>query len=152
MSWSSLIKVFSGLFLAIALLAGGGLIAAQYLITKLSAPPPKPIYPNDKPIAKTKLPQPKPVASEKPTDTPDSVEVAAKPLPANAFEARVTQQIGLILRDAAGLDAGQIGGIEYNEKVTVLETSADGEWQKVRLQPSDREGWIKAGNVEKTSQ
>jgi Bacterial SH3 domain len=152
MSWSSLIKVFAGLFLAIALLAGGGLMAAQYLITKLSAPPPKPIYPNDKPIAKTKPPQTKPVAIEKPIDSSNSVEMAAKPLPANAFEARVTQPIGLILRDAAGLDAGQIGGIEYNEKVVVLETSTDGDWQKVRLQPSDREGWIKAGNIEKISQ
>ncbi|MGV0025864.1 SH3 domain-containing protein [Phormidesmis priestleyi] len=146
MSWSGLIKVCVGLFLAIALLAGGSLMAAQYFITKLSAPPPKPIYPNDKPTAPTKT-----VAKSKSVEKPDELP-SAKPLPSGAFAGRVTQPIGLILRDSPGRDSSQIGGIEYNDKLFVLETSADGDWQKVRLQTGDREGWVKAGNVEKAAQ
>lgn len=149
MSWSGLVKVSVGLFLAIALLAGGSLLAAQYFITKLSAPPPKPIYPNDKPITAKTMTKAK-SAVEKP-DAPNDAP-SLKPLPSGAFTGRVSQPIGLILRDAPGRDSGQVGGIEYNDKVIVLETSADGDWQKVRLQTSDREGWVKAGNVEKTSQ
>ncbi|KAM3106638.1 MULTISPECIES: SH3 domain-containing protein [unclassified Phormidesmis] len=148
MSWSGLVKVSVGLLLAIALLAGGSLMAAQYFITKLSAPPPKPIYPNDKPLAS------KPVAKSKAVEKPEVQDdtPSAKPLPAGAFAGRVSQPIGLILRDAPGRDSSQIGGIDFNDKVFVLETSTDGDWQKVRLQTGDREGWVKAGNVEKSAQ
>lgn len=151
MSWSGLLKVFTGLFLAIALLAGGGFVAAQFFIAKLSTPPPRPAFPNDKPSSLTKTAaKPKAVS----TNQPDAVDASPspKPLPSGAYEGRVSQSIGLILRDAPGRESGQIDGIEYNDKVTVLETSSDGDWQKVRLQPSDREGWVKAGNIEKNSQ
>lgn len=148
MSWTGLFKVSVGLFLALALLAGGSLLTAQYFITKLSAPPPKPIYPNDKPMTSAKTTKAKPAVEK--LDAPDDAPL--KPLPAGAFSGRVTQPIGLILRDAPGRNSGQIGGIEYNDKVVVLETSVDGDWQKVRLQTGDREGWVKAGNVEKASQ
>jgi Bacterial SH3 domain len=153
MSWSGFLKFFTGLFLAIAILAGGGFLTAQYFIAKLSTPPPKPTFPNDKPSSPTRTASSsrlKPASTEKP-DTSDP-SASPKPLPAGAFEGRVTQPIGLILRDAPGRDSGQIGGIDYNDKVTVLETSADGDWQKVKLQPSDREGWVKAGNIEKLGQ
>ncbi len=150
MSWSGLLKVFTGLFLAIAILAGGGFLAAQFFIAKLSTPPSKPIYPNDKPA----------VAADKATSKakaispskPEITDASPKPLPSGAYEGRVTQSIGLILRDAPGRESGQTGGVDYNEKVIVLETSADGEWQKVRVQSSDREGWVRAGNTEKTPQ
>ncbi len=149
MSWSGLLKVFTGLFLAIALLAGGGFLAAQFFIAKLSAPPPKPIYSNDKPASPAKA------TVKSKAVSPDKSRVAdasPKPLPSGAYEGRVTQSIGLILRDAPGRDGGQTGGIDYNEKVIVLETSSDGEWQKVRVQSNDREGWVKAGNTEKSPQ
>ena len=147
MSWSGLLKVFTGLFLAIALLAGGGFLAAQFFIAKLSTPPAKPIYPNDKPALPAKVVT-KPKAGS--PDQPVVTDAPPKPLPSGAYEGRVTQSIGLILRDAPGRDSGQTGGVDYNEKVIVLETSSDGEWQKVRVQSSDREGWVKAGNTEKS--
>jgi Bacterial SH3 domain len=150
MNWSGLVKIFVGLFLAIALLAGGSLMAAQYFIAKLSAPPPKPIYPNDQSMRTAKIADKAKPAVEKP-DSPNDLP-STKPLPAGAFAGRVSQPIGLILRDSPGRDSSQIGGIDYNDKVVVLETSADGDWQKVRLQMGDREGWVKAGNVEKTTQ
>lgn len=147
MSWSGLVKVSVGLLLAIALLAGGSYQAAQFLITKLSAPPPKPFYPNDKPSTSPKTAKAR--SSSASSANVSEPIVASKPLPSGAFEGRVTQPIGLILRESPGRDGGQIGGVEYNDKVVVLETSSDGNWQKVRLQPSEREGWVKSGNVEK---
>ncbi len=149
MSWSGLLKVFTGLFLAIAILAGGSFVAAQFFIAKLSTPPPRPVFSNDKPSSSTKAAA-KPKAAS--TEQPDTVDASPKPLPAGAYEGRVSQSIGLILRNAPGRDSGQIGGVEYNDKVIVLETSSDGDWQKVKLQSGDREGWVKAGNIEKTAQ
>jgi hypothetical protein len=146
MNWSGVFKFFVGLFLALGILAGGGLVAARIMIAKLTAPPPRPIYPNDKPLAKTASKKaPSAIADKAIAPT----EVAAKPMPAGAYEARVTQSIGLVVRDAPS--GTQIGGVEYNSRLTVLETSQDGSWQKVRL-GNDKEGWVKSGNIEQVSQ
>lgn len=138
------VKFLIGFVLAIALLAAGGFAASRYLITKMTAPPPKPIFANDKPVgiakkpttpAKAATPSPKPTASPKPT------------LPPGAYEARVSWPDGLILRDGPGADAISIGGVDNNTKVIVLEESPDKAWQKVRVGESTQEGWIKAGNI-----
>jgi uncharacterized protein YgiM (DUF1202 family) len=109
------------------------------MIARFSAPPPKPIYPNDKPAAK---------ATQRSPESAKSTALALKPLPAGAFEAKVTQSIGLVMRDTPG--GSSVGGVEYNDRVTVLETSQDGTWQRIRL-ANDREGWVKAGNIEQVN-
>lgn len=147
MSWSGFSKVLLGLLVAIGLIAGGGFIAARIVIAKYSASPAKPIYPNDAPAAKSSSSNATATAAKaNKTAEPSSTEPSAKPLPPGATEARVTQPIGLILRD--GPNGSQTGGIEYNDRVIVLETSPDGGWQKVRLPASEKEGWVKAGNIE----
>lgn len=147
MRWSSVLKFFLGVLLAIAILAGGGLVAARVMMARLTVMPPKPMFPNDSPTKPAAKPAAKP-AVEKPVEKQDT---AAKPLPAGAYPAKVTQSIGLILRDAASPDSNSIGGVDFNEQVTVIETSADGTWQKIRLS-NNQEGWVRAGNVEKVSQ
>ncbi len=145
MSWSGFLKVVLGVLLAIALLAGGGVVAARIMIARLSEPPPKPMYPNDNPTPPK--PAAKPASTTAKADKPDKPDKpAAKPLPSGAYPARVTQSIGLIVRDAPG-DGAQVGGVDYNDRVIVLETSPDGAWQRIRI-GNDREGWIRAGNVE----
>ncbi len=62
--------------------------------------------------------------------------------------ATVIEPIGLALRSAAGLDSVVLGGIVVGEIVTILEISADGQWQRVRRELNGQEGWVKAGNVE----
>ncbi|MBW4420518.1 MAG: SH3 domain-containing protein [Myxacorys californica WJT36-NPBG1] len=145
MSWSGFSKVLLGLLVAIGLIAGGGFIAARIVIAKYNAAPAKPIYPNDAPAAKSSNATTTAAKANKTAES-SSTEPSAKPLPPGATEARVTQPIGLILRD--GPNGSQIGGIEYNNRVIVLETSPDGGWQKVRLPVSEKEGWVKAGNIE----
>jgi hypothetical protein len=152
MRWSTVLKFFLGVLLAIVVLAGGGVVAARVMIARLSILPPKPMFPNDTPTKPAAKPAAKPATAKPETDKPetDKPETGAKPLPAGAFPARVSQSIGLILRDAPSRDGGSVGGVDFNERVTVVETSADGSWQKIRLS-NDTEGWVRAGNVEKVT-
>lgn len=136
------------------MLVGGGYFAAQYLITQFTAPPPKPTFPNDKPAAKPKpaakeekppVPQPSPSTSPAPTSS-------APTTPAKAgYQARVKLSEGLNLRDKPSRDGGRVGGLDYNDRVTVLEETSDREWQKIRLANGDLEGWIKSGYTERVN-
>jgi Bacterial SH3 domain len=125
-------------------------------MTRITALPPRPVFDNDlppqtkpamarSPVAppvRSPAPSPSPVASPAPTPTP---------LEPGAHAARVTEPIGLVLRQDPSQDSGRIGGIDYNEQLTVLETSSDGEWERVRLKGSNIEGWVKAGNTQQTN-
>lgn len=147
MRWSSVLKFVLGVFFAIAIIALGGLVTAKVMMSRLAAMPPKPTFPNDTP---TQKPATKPAAKPA-AEKLDKPETAAKPLPAGAFPARVTQSIGLVVRDSPGGEGGSIGGVDFNERVTVLETNADKTWQKIRLN-NGQEGWVRAGNVEQVNQ
>ncbi len=56
-----------------------------------------------------------------------------------------------MLRGAPGIDGEPIGGVDYNEQVVVIEDSADKQWQRIRIEGSDREGWVKAGNLSRVN-
>ena len=152
MRW--LAKTFTGLLLAATLLAVGGYFAVNYLMTQLTKLPPKPTFPNDNPdfVKKNNKPQNpksalKPGSKDKDLKEPDK-EVTKKPLPPGSFEGRVTYAEGLVIRDSASRGATTIGSVDFNEKVTILETSADSEWQKIRTK-NEKDGWIRGGNVQK---
>ncbi len=122
--------------------------AALYFAAKLTTIPERPVFPNDKKVVQ--------IANAKPTSTAKASPVSEssdtpspKPLEPGAYRALVTQPIGLILRDSANRDANRIGGVGYNEKVVVLEDSPDKEWQRIRVEDGNREGWVKGGNTEK---
>ncbi|MBE9177593.1 SH3 domain-containing protein [Oculatella sp. LEGE 06141] len=152
MSWSGLTKFLLGFTLAIALLFFTGASITRYLITRLTTPPPKPIFANDNPADI----EPSPVASQSPAE-PVEPSPAATPSPSpspspdepGAYQARVTQPIGLVIRQDPNRDAEQIGGVEYEQELTVLSESSDGEWLRVRLSGSGVEGWVRAGNTER---
>ncbi|MGB5634727.1 MAG: SH3 domain-containing protein [Waterburya sp.] len=72
-------------------------------------------------------------------------------LPPNAYRAIVTWPQGLSLRAEPNINAGRVGGIEAKANIIILEDSADGKWQRVRLPWSNQEGWVKAGNTKRTS-
>jgi Bacterial SH3 domain len=142
MGW--FLRTFTGLMVAVLILGVGGYFAAQYVMAQLTAQPPRPSFPNDNPAY-----------NKKPAKTNSQGDIKAiapskpaAPLPAGAYEGRVTQEIGLILRTGPEIGSGQTGGVEYNERVVVLETSGDNAWQKIRLS-SGKEGWVRGGNVEK---
>ncbi|MBD2073276.1 SH3 domain-containing protein [Phormidium sp. FACHB-592] len=151
MSWGNLTKLLSGVLLAIALIVSGCFFAAQHVIAQFTAPPPKPTFPNDNPGAKAKL---QPTAAAKPatkSSPKPSVTPSPSPQPTEAagYRARITLSQGLNLRESASQDSARIGGVAVNTRITVLEDSSDGEWQRVRLEESGREGWVKAGYTER---
>lgn len=150
MSWSGLFKFVTGFLLALALIAGAGVVGVRYLITRLSAPPPRPIFANDQPDAGRAIAQAPPAgASPQASPPPAPNPPAASPTPnePGAYRARVSIPIGLVLRQSASSDSTRLGGLEYDDEITVLETQGD--WTRVRLPNSDIEGWVKSGNTER---
>ena len=148
-----------GFVLAIALLflAGAGL--TRYMLTRLATPPPRPSFTNDpspSPVAKApNLAAPAPSPESSPAASPTlavspspAPSVSPSPSPAG-YQARVTQIIGLKVRQEPNADAATVGGVEYNQEVTILEDSPDGGWQKI--QAGGTTGWIKTGNTAKVN-
>ncbi len=151
MRWA-LVKLLLGVILAIAILMGAGVATALYFMFKVTTPPPKPIFANDKssvtqrsPDSKTAKRTPLPV---KPSATPTSTD-SSKPLEAGAYKARVTWSQGLSLRSEPNLDSERTGSAAYNQLIVVLGESVDKNWQRVRLEDGGQEGWIKVGNIKK---
>lgn len=72
MSFSGMAKFFLGFTIAIALMVGAGVAAALYFVTKLTAPPPKPVFANDKPALKAQV---------SPSNNPTKLVVSSKPIP-----------------------------------------------------------------------
>jgi hypothetical protein len=144
MTLSNFAKVILGFAIAIALLIGGSIAATLYLVAKLTALPPKPIFDNTPPTVEktTSTPAPKPAA--KPTAAPSP---SPTPTP-EGYPARVTWQQGLLLRTSPDFNAASDGGIAFNQEVRVLEETADGKWQRIRLE-SGKEGWVVGGNTNK---
>ena len=155
--WSSLVKLLRGSILAIALLVGGGVAMALYLINKVSTPPAKPIFANDKKVKAQRPPSSttdtQTVSVDKPNTTPSPLQtIAPKPLEPGAYQARVTWPQGLLLRSEPNFEAERIGGVGYNQQIVVLEESLDKSWQRVRPEDSEQAGWIRAGNTERIEQ
>lgn len=163
MRWSGVFKILIGVTLAIAILLAMGVGAARYLITHLTAPPARPVFPNDSPSSGASPSAGSQASADQassPTPTDEtspspSGEASPEPSPAETallapgtYRARVTQAIGLVLRQEPSRDADPLGGLEYDEEIIVLETSPDGEWLHVRLDNGGAEGWIKSGNTE----
>lgn len=145
--WQFLLGSFLGIAI-LAALTGGGLFL---LVQRLTAPPNRPTFDNEA-MGQKATPGPdrdKPspnIASPSPTLSPSA---SSSPLPAGAYEATVSYSEGLSVRDSP--DGGRVGGIDYNEKVIVLEESADKRWVKIRAEQSNVEGWVKAGNLERAN-
>ncbi|MEH2461375.1 SH3 domain-containing protein [Nostoc sp.] len=161
---SGLTKFILGFLLAIAVLVGGGVAVALYFMNRTGIPPAKPVFSNDSPSVKAQAPkttepgggkpslkpgtQTQSSASSTPTESPKATP-SPKPLPSGAYRGRVSWSQGLSLRSQPNQEAERIGGVGFNQKIIVLEESEDKSWQKIRLEGSEQEGWVKAGNTEK---
>ncbi|NEQ99899.1 MAG: SH3 domain-containing protein [Cyanothece sp. SIO2G6] len=168
-----LLKVLTGVSLAIAILFFSGMYAVRYAMTRLTTLPERPVFPEETATAETVVPgvaadnlgdgdaAPSGTAgitSETPTtdveasateSSPDEPQTAIEEvLEPGAYRARVVQPIGLVLRQGPNTSTIQLGGVAYNEELIVLSESSDGDWINVRLPGSDVEGWVKNGNTE----
>ncbi|MFB2939506.1 SH3 domain-containing protein [Aerosakkonemataceae cyanobacterium BLCC-F154] len=162
MSFSGIVKFLIGFVIAIGLLAGAGVAGALYFVTKLTAPPEKPIFANErnanqaKPVvAKTQPPAAStPAATEVSTkvDAKTTSETQEKALEPGAYRGRVIWSSGLSIRSNPRSDSERIGSVAYNEEVIVLSESDDKRWVKIRSEDGSSEGWVKAGNIERSEE
>ena len=137
-----LAKLVLGISLAFILLSLGGIATARYFMAKLSVLPPRPVFDNDA-VSSQSAPE---GAPETPAES--GTEAAAEPeIPPGSYGAVVTQPIGLVVRSGPGAEHEQLGGVDFNDEVLVLQASEDGNWLNVRIRESGQEGWVKAGNT-----
>ncbi len=150
MRWSSgLVKLVLGFVIAITLLVSGSVALALIFINRASSPPPKPIFANDSSAVKKAANITKPktaIATKNAPKTKPSPSLAS-----GSYPARVTWNQGLSLRAEPSLDAERIGSLDYNQKIVVLQQSKDEKWQQIRLDDSELQGWVKAGNTERVN-
>ncbi len=156
---SGIAKFLLGFILAIAILVGGGVAAGLYFMNKASTPPPKPIFANDTTLKVQRrtgsaAAKSKPLPATQPSATPTltAQTPSPKPLEPGAYKARVIWPHGLSLRSQPNLNGEHIGSLTYNQPVVVLAESGDRNWQRIRLEGSQREGWIKTGNTHRVDQ
>ncbi|MDB9413368.1 SH3 domain-containing protein [Microcystis aeruginosa] len=162
---SGLLQFMVGFVLGVVILVGGATAVAYMLLSGMNPNPPKPVFTEEKkeetkeekaakPIPTTPVQeQPQAEVKESPTAAP-APKAAPKPSPearkkettSEGYQARVTWQSGLSLRSEPTSESTRLGGLDYNTKVSVVGTSSDGQWHRVRLSDG-REGWIKAGNI-----
>ncbi len=150
---SGVFQFLLGFFLGIFLLVGGTASLAYVVFSRMNADPEKPMFAEEKAPETTAKVETPPETKTQPVEEVVAkepvVEEEQENLPDGAYRAKVTWSTGLSLRSQPAQDAERIGGVEYNTELIILQTSADGGWQQVRLPGSQREGWVKAGNVAK---
>ncbi|MFM2062813.1 MAG: hypothetical protein RLZZ507_2483 [Cyanobacteriota bacterium] len=157
---SGFFKLILGFLLAIAVLLGSGLTVALYFVNRSAIPPAKPIYANDNPQPKSDKPKvtevkatstPKPTPNSTPSPTPTPTE-SPDSLPPGAYKAIVSWPQGLSLRENPSREAQSVGGVGANQTVIILEESPDKNWQKIRVDGTNQEGWVRAGNTRKVEE
>jgi outer membrane biosynthesis protein TonB len=152
---SGLLQFMVGFVLGVAILVGGATAVAYMLLSGMNSNPPKPVFTEEKKeeTKEEKAAKPQAEVKESPTAAPapkaapkPSPEASKKETTSEGYQARVTWQSGLSLRSEPTSESTRLGGLDYNTKVSVVGTSSDGQWHRVRLSDG-REGWIKAGNI-----
>lgn len=141
-------KLVLGIVLALSLLSLVGVAATRYFMARLTALPPRPTFANDAPPPAPPAPAAEAQSAQAAAPSPAQAVEPTDALPPGAYRAKVIQPIGLVLRNNPSSGAEQVGGVEYNQEVVVLEESEDQGWLRVRL-TNQQEGWVKAGNTEK---
>ncbi|MBD2232077.1 SH3 domain-containing protein [Phormidium tenue] len=143
-------KLILGVAIALILLSMAGVATARYFMGRLSVLPPKPLYGDEMPVPE---PEAAPETAAEPAVEPPPEPAPAETPPAEPalepgdYNATVTQPIGLVMREGPGVEFPQVGGVDVNEAVVVLEEPTDQDWVKVRVVANGQEGWVKAGNT-----
>ncbi|MEO1590762.1 MAG: SH3 domain-containing protein [Cyanobacteria bacterium J06632_22] len=152
-------KFVIGVFLALAVIGLAGVATTKYFLTRLTHLPERPVYNNDSPAQPTAA---NADAFTAPADAPPT-ETAPQPAPTTAaptpeeeapteeglYDATVVQAIGLLVRSGPGPEHGQLGGVDFQDQLTVLEESNG--WLRIRSE-NGIEGWVKGGgNVQRSN-
>ena len=126
-------KFVIGFTLGLTILVGGSAAAIYYFwINKTTMTPPKPIFDEE-------------------TVTKKKNQTAAKIVrkESSLYKARIIAIKGVSLRSEPNINADQVGGILYNEEVTIIEETPEKNWVKIKGKEKDQIGWVKMRNIEK---
>jgi Bacterial SH3 domain len=147
--------ILTGLVGLVGILGGAGY---YFFVTQMSTRPPKPVFAEErdggKSIAAKPKPKPKPVAAKptpSPTIDPKADPDAPQKLPPEAYDAKVMWKDGLSLKKEPDPSAEKLGGVAFNAKVAIIKTSEDKQWVLIQSQIDNRQGWVKAGNIDKAA-
>jgi uncharacterized protein YgiM (DUF1202 family) len=151
-------KLILGVAIALVLLSMAGVATARYFMARLSVLPPKPIFEGeqpaqvitDAPVPEAETPPDTPSPDSTPVPVPEPAPVTEPEIPPDAYNAVVIQPIGLVMREGPGTNFPQVGGVDYESEVVVLEESSDQPWIRVQVVANGQEGWVKAGNTRRT--
>ncbi len=136
-----------GLIGLLGVLGGAGY---YFFITQMSTRAPKPIFAEERDGGKSLAAKPKPklpVATKSP-----AVAKAQNPdqLPPEAYDAKVVWKDGLSLKKDPVPGAEKVGSVAFNAPVAIVKTSDDKQWVLIRSQADNAQGWVKAGNIDKS--
>ena len=143
-----LIGITIGLIGLVGVLGGAGY---YFFITQMSTRPPKPVFAEERDGGKSLAakPNPKlPVAAKSPAvakapQNPDQ-------LPPEAYDAKVVWKDGLSLKKEPVSGAEKVGSVAFNAPVAIVKTSDDKQWVLIQSQADKAQGWVKAGNIDKS--
>ncbi len=150
-----LVGILTGLVGLSAILGGVGY---YFFITQMSTHPPKPIFAEErggpkpiaakpKPKSKTAAAIPSPAPAAKDPLSPD----APDKLPPESYDAKVVWKDGLSLKKDPQLGAAKVGGVAFNAKVAIVKTSDDKQWVLIQSETNNLQGWVRAGNIDKSA-
>jgi Bacterial SH3 domain len=146
--------------ITIGLIGLGGVLGGvgwYIYVTQMNIHPPKPVFAEERSGGKPVATKPKaklPVAA-KPTQTPVATDPdnpdAVKKLAPEAYDAKVIWKDGLSLKKEPDAGAEKIGGVAFNAKVAIVKTSDDKQWVLIQSETDNLQGWVKAGNIDKSA-
>jgi Bacterial SH3 domain len=138
-----------------------GGVGYYFFITQMSTRPPKPVFAEErdggKSIAKAKQKSPAKDGAVPMPAIPSPVAIdpnnpdAAQPLAPDAYDAKVIWKDGLSLKKDPDPSAEKVGGVAFDAKVAIVETSDDKQWVKIQSATDNLQGWVRAGNIDKAA-
>jgi Bacterial SH3 domain len=150
-----IIGISIGLAGLIGVIGGAGY---YFFMTQMGTRPPKPVFAEErdggKSLAASK-PKPKIATAAKLVQSPAATDPqnpnAPEKLPPEAYDAKVLWKDGLSLKKEPNSGAEKLGGVGFNAKVAIIETSDDKQWVLIQSQTDNLKGWVKAGNIDKAA-
>lgn len=150
-----IIGISVGLVGLVGVVGGAGY---YFFMTQTGTRPPKPVFAEErdggKSLAANKA-KPKAAKVAKLVQSPAAKDPqnpnAPEQLPPDAYDAKVLWKDGLSLKKEPNSGAEKLGGVAFNAKVAIIETSDDGQWVLIQSQTDNLKGWVKAGNIDKAA-
>lgn len=150
-----IIGISIGLAGLIGVIGGAGY---YFFMTQMGTRPPKPVFAEERDGGKSlaaNKPKPKTATAAKLVQSPAATDPqnpnAAEQLPPEAYDAKVLWKDGLSLKKEPNSGAEKLGGVAFNAKVAIVQTSDDKQWVLIQSQTDNLKGWVKAGNIDKAA-